>query len=150
MPQARPFPRLARSEYRNSQHHPSDPPKTDKTSTKLCKIDHPDCTISSKTLGFRPIQPAREKCPASPSTRGPDRRSNHSPSIRTEPNKPEHPHRPHSPRITRTQPEKHRQNLPKSSQIWTNLDFSGHKTPQFPAHSTRSVRSRRNSPGTQP
>lgn len=150
MPRTRPFPHLARSACRTIQHHPSGPPKTDKTITKLCKIDRPDCTISSKTLDFRPIRPTRGKFPSAASTRGPDRRSNHTPSIRTEPNKPERCHDPDQPRITRPQPEKHRQNLPKSSQIWTNLDFSGHKTPQFPAHSTRSPRSPRNSPGTQP
>ena len=140
MPRTHPPPRLARSARRTIQRHPSDPPKTAKTIARLRKTDHPDCTISSKTLDFRPIQPASGKFPSAASTRGPDRRSNHTPSIRTEPNKPEHCHGPDPPRITRTHPEPHRQNLPITRQIWTNLDFSGHKTPQFPAHSTRSDR----------
>lgn len=53
MPQAQPSPRLVRSVCPTDQHVLSNAPKTAKTITRLCKIDPPDPTISSKTLDFR-------------------------------------------------------------------------------------------------
>ena len=44
-------------------NQPNNAPKTDKIIPKHAKNDHPDRTISRKTLDFRPIRPAEKFFP---------------------------------------------------------------------------------------
>ena len=150
MPRTQLLPRLARSACRTVQHLPTDAPETAKTITNPSKTIHQDRAISRKTLGCRPTQPVREKSPAELFSHRPDwcsNRASTSEQNRTSPNA----------AAIRTNPgtiwrhaEKHRRNLPKSAQTWTNLDIPGHQTRQFPAHSAKSARSPQNSPIADP
>ena len=85
MPRTQLPPRLARSARPTIQDHPTSAPNADKTITKSAKTTHPDRTISSKTLDFRPIQRLRKNSAAKLSTHRPEQAER----SRTEPNKPE-------------------------------------------------------------
>ena len=62
----RPTPASLLTQPRPNQ--PNNAPKTDKIIPKDAKNDHPDRTISRKTLDFRPIQPAEKIFPEKRST----------------------------------------------------------------------------------
>lgn len=129
MPAPQFSPRLARSVCPNIQQHPTNTPKTDKTITKSSKTIHPDRTISCETLGFRPIQRAREISLAKLSTHHPDRR----PVRPTPPNKIEQARTPNPAQTatstTQTPEEQHPRNRDASRQTRTDLNKSEHRKP---------------------